>query len=134
MGAAAMLLGATLVPIHLARSADTPGLLETIHRHVTVATTIIDNGDLNGPWGNMATVDDGSTATLFISMAGFDVPGPEVQDLTGSPVTVNKAIVLRLQLSSPPGSGDLFGLAMIPGSKSFYYVEDDMNTLVEATP
>ncbi len=374
LGAAAMLLGATLVPISAAQSANAPGLLDTIHRHVTVTTTIINNGDLNpyavvvapatvgkikqgdvlvdnfnnmsnlqgtgttiisyrpstktttlfaklpqniaqcpggtglttamtalksgwvivgstpstdgttrtkgngcllvlnangqlntvwagptinGPWGNMATVDNGSTATLFISMAGFDVPGPDVHDATGSSVIVNKATVLRLQLSippgqppaitnqtvvangfgqradkdvfligptglalgsdntlyvsdalgnqivaipdattrtssagtghvvtrdgllkrplalamtadghlltcnglngqvveidpatgrqlyaqwidanqaqSPPGSGDLFGLAMSPDGKSFYYVEDDMNTLVEGT-
>ena len=374
LGAAAMLLAATLVPISAARSANAPGLLDTIHRHVTVTTTIINNGDLNpyavvvapatvgkiqqgdvlvdnfnnmsnlqgtgttiisyrpstktttlfaklpqniaqcpggtglttamtalksgwvivgstpstdgttrtkgngcllvlnangqlntvwagptinGPWGNMATVDNGSTATLFISMAGFDVPGPDVHDATGSSVIVNKATVLRLQLSippgqppaitnqtvvangfgqradkdvfligptglalgsdntlyvsdalgnqivaipdattrtssagtghvvtrdgllkrplalamtadghlltcnglngqvveidpatgrqlyaqwidanqaqSPPGSGDLFGLAMSPDGKSFYYVEDDMNTLVEGT-
>jgi len=33
---------------------------------------------------------------------------------------------------SPPGSGDLFGIAMNPDGKSFYYVEDDVNTLVEA--
>lgn len=32
----------------------------------------------------------------------------------------------------PPGSGDLFGLAMDPSGKSFYYVEDDVNTLVQA--
>ena len=37
------------------------------------------------------------------------------------------------QAQSPPGSGDLFGLAMSPDGKSFYYVEDDMNTLVEGT-
>ena len=59
---------------------------------------------INGPWGNMATVDNGSTATLFISMAGFDVPGPDVHDATGSSVIVNKATVLRLQLSIPRDS------------------------------
>ena len=37
------------------------------------------------------------------------------------------------QAQSPPGSGDLFGLAMTPDGKGFYYVQDDMNTLVEAT-
>jgi hypothetical protein len=36
--------------------------------------------NINDPWGNMATIDNGSTATLFVSMAGFDVPGPEVRD------------------------------------------------------
>ncbi|HLN23321.1 MAG TPA: SMP-30/gluconolactonase/LRE family protein, partial [Patescibacteria group bacterium] len=37
------------------------------------------------------------------------------------------------QAQSPPGNGDLFGIAMTPDGKGFYYVEDDMNTLVEAT-
>jgi hypothetical protein len=36
------------------------------------------------------------------------------------------------QAQSPPGNGDLFGLAITPNGKGFYYVEDDMNTLVEA--
>jgi DNA-binding beta-propeller fold protein YncE len=36
------------------------------------------------------------------------------------------------QAQSPPGNGDLFGIAMTPDGKGFYYVEDDMNTLVEA--
>jgi hypothetical protein len=59
---------------------------------------------INDPWGNMATVDNGTTATLFISMAGFDVPGPNVTDpKTGFPVTVNKATVLRIELSIPAG-------------------------------
>jgi hypothetical protein len=59
---------------------------------------------ISGPWGNMAVVDGGTTATLFVSMAGFDVPGPEVRDpQTGFPVTLTKATVLRLTLSIPPG-------------------------------
>ena len=60
--------------------------------------------DINDPWGNMAVVDNGSSATLFVSMAGFDVPGWRVSDpATGYPVTVNKATVLRIELSIPPG-------------------------------
>jgi sugar lactone lactonase YvrE len=207
----------------------------------------------------MAVIDNGAKATLFISMAGFDVPGPEVRDsATGYAVTVNKATVLRIELAipegkppaivsqtviangfgqradrdvfligptglalgpdntlyvsdalknrivaipnaatrtdsagtgrtvteggllkrplslaiapnghllacngvngqvvevnpatgkqlyaqwidadpaqSPPGNGDLFGIAMTPDGKGFYYVEDDVNTIVEATP
>jgi hypothetical protein len=214
--------------------------------------------NINDPWGNMAVIDNGTTAILFISMAGFDVPGYQVRDpQTGYPVTVNKATVLRLELSipdgkppvvtsqtvvangfgqradrdaflvgptglalgaddtlyvsdalgnqivaipeattrtssagtgrtltkdgllrrplamcvapngdlivtnakngqvvevdprtgkqlyaqwidtnqaqSPPGNGDLFGIAMTPDGKGFYYVEDDVNTLMEAT-
>lgn len=215
--------------------------------------------NINYPWGNMAVVDRGDKATLFISMAGFDVPGPEkIDPQTGHPVIVNKATVLRLELEipagkppvvvgqtviadglsqrsdrdvfligptgvalgsndtlyvsdalanriiaidhastrgdsagtgreitrdgllkrplalalapngnlltlnskngqvveidpvagkqvsaqwidanpaqSPPGNGDLFGLAMKPDGSGFYYVEDDVNTLVEAVP
>ncbi len=60
--------------------------------------------NINGPWGNIAAIDNGSSATLFVSMAGFDVPGPDVNDpATGSPVVVRKGAVLRLQLSVPPG-------------------------------
>ena len=33
---------------------------------------------------------------------------------------------------SPPGNGDLFGIAINPGGKGFFYVEDDVNTLVQA--
>jgi len=59
---------------------------------------------INGPWGNMATIDRGDSATLFISMAGFDLPSPDVIDpKTGYPVIVNKATVLRLELAIPNG-------------------------------
>jgi len=219
--------------------------------------TVWTGTNINGPWGNIAQIDHGTNATIFVSMSGFDVPGPRVRDpLTGYPVTVKKATVLRLELSipegkppvitsqtviangfaqranfdsflvgptglalgpdqtlyvsdgvgnqivaiadavkrtnsagtgslvtkdgllrrplalvlapnghllvcnalngqvveidpasgkqlcaqwidadqaqSPPGNGDLFGIAMTPDGKGFYYVEDDMNTLVEA--
>jgi len=218
----------------------------------------ISGANINDPWGNMAVIDNGTTATLFVSNAGFDVPGPDVRDpATGFPVIVKKATVLRIELAipagkpptvksqtviadnlsaqankdafligptglalgldgttlyvsdsplnriiaidnaptrttsagagreitrdgllhrplamtmtssghllvtnatngqvveidpvagkqiyaqwidadqaqSPPGNGDLFGIAMTPDGKGFYYVEDDMNTLVEA--
>ncbi len=36
------------------------------------------------------------------------------------------------QAQSPPGNGDLFGIAMTPDGQGFYYVEDDVNTLMEA--
>ena len=38
------------------------------------------------------------------------------------------------QAQSPPGNGDLFGLALTPDGKGIYYVEDDMNTLVLGSP
>ncbi|MTJ83511.1 MAG: hypothetical protein F8N37_21200 [Telmatospirillum sp.] len=215
--------------------------------------------DINFPWGNMATVDNGDSAAIFVSMAGFDIPGPEVLDpVTHYPVVINKSKVVRFDLAiedgkppeirnrtvvadgfgaradkdvfligptglaltpegtlyvsdavenrivaidnavtrtdsagtgrpvvkdglmqrplamaltpeghllacnakngqvveidpvagkqlyaqwidadqaqSPPGNGDLFGIAMRPDGRGFYYVEDDVNTLVEATP
>ena len=66
--------------------------------------TVWSGPNINDPWGNMAVIDNGSTATLFVSMAGFDVPGPEVRDPeTGYPVTVTKATVLRIELSIPEG-------------------------------
>ncbi len=38
------------------------------------------------------------------------------------------------EAQTPPGSGDLFGLAVMPDGQGLYYVEDDMNTLVAARP
>jgi len=35
------------------------------------------------------------------------------------------------EAQTPPGSGDLFGIAAAPDGKGFYYVEDDVNTLVQ---
>lgn len=54
--------------------------------------------NINGPWGNMAVIDHGSAATLFISNTGFDVGAPE-----GTPPVLNKATVVRLELSIPTG-------------------------------
>jgi len=61
------------------------------------------NTNINGPWGNIAMIDHGTNAILFVSMAGFDVPGPEVRDPDGYPVTVKKATVLRIELTIPDG-------------------------------
>ncbi len=80
-----------------------PGCLIVLSPDGQVATAWTGS-DINDPWGNMAVIDNGASATLFVSMAGFDVPGPDVLDpKTGDPVTVNKATVVRLELSIPPG-------------------------------
>ncbi len=57
---------------------------------------VIAGPAINGPWGNMAVVDRGEHATLFVSMTGFGVgaPGQEV---------VNRATVLRIELEIPAG-------------------------------
>jgi hypothetical protein len=57
---------------------------------------------INDPWGDMATIDNGSSAVLFISMAGFGIPSPKVIDpKTGYPPIIHKATVLRIELSIP---------------------------------
>jgi len=62
------------------------------------------NTNINDPWGNIAAIDNGTNAILFISMAGLDVPGPGDRDpQTGYPVVVRKATVLRIELSIPDG-------------------------------
>ena len=59
---------------------------------------------INAPWGNMAVKDDGDHATLFVSMAGFGLQGPDVLDpATRYPVIVRKATVLRLEVRIPDG-------------------------------
>jgi hypothetical protein len=60
--------------------------------------------NIDDPWGNMAVIDRGTSATLFVSMSGFDVPGPALHDpATGEPKVVNKATVLRIDVAIAPG-------------------------------
>ena len=42
--------------------------------------TVWSGAQINDPWGNMAVVDNGDKATLFVSMSGFDLPGPDKRD------------------------------------------------------
>jgi hypothetical protein len=63
-----------------------------------------------------------------------------VNGLNGQVVEVNPETGKQLgamwidadEAQTPPGSGDLFGIAMQPDGKGFYYVEDDVNTLMQA--
>jgi hypothetical protein len=70
-----------------------PGCLLVLDPKGNVVSTFA-GPDINDPWGNMAVVDNGATATLFVSMTGFGVESP------GQP-TVNKATVLRIDLAVP---------------------------------
>ncbi|NTY40497.1 hypothetical protein [Burkholderia diffusa] len=54
--------------------------------------------NINDPWGNMAVVDRGDNATLFVSMAGFGVGGAD-----GNPPVYKQATVLRLDVDVPAG-------------------------------
>jgi sugar lactone lactonase YvrE len=72
------------------------GCLIVLNSQGAVAKVIANDG-INGPWGNMAVIDRGETASLFISMTGFGVAAPG-QD------AVNKATVVRLDLDMPEAS------------------------------
>ena len=79
-----------------------PGCLLVFDANGKLAT-VWSGSHINDPWGNMAVVDNGAKATLFVSMSGYDVPGPDkIDPATGLPVVVNKATVLRIQLATPP--------------------------------
>jgi sugar lactone lactonase YvrE len=54
----------------------------------------------------------------------------EVDPTTGQQVYARWIDANKAQ--SPPGSGDLFGIAMTPAGDGFYYVEDEVNMLVLA--
>jgi hypothetical protein len=79
--------------------------------HRPLAMTIAPNGNLlviNGLDGNVVEIDPESGKQLGVRL----IDGDEAQ--------------------TPPGSGDLFGIAISPDGKGFYYVEDDVNTLEKA--
>jgi hypothetical protein len=65
------------------------------HGHVADALT---GSMINMPWGNMATIDNGTSATLFVSNAGFGVGSPD-----GTPPVIREATVLRINLAIPAG-------------------------------
>jgi hypothetical protein len=124
------------------------GCLVVLDSNGNVASTIT-GPNINGPWGNMAVIDNGSSATLFVSNTGFGVgaPGQEV---------VNKANVVRLNLTIPPGSpptvigqtviGDGFGqqadkdvfvigpTGLALGANGTLYVSDAIHNRIAAIP
>ena len=85
---------------------------------------------INAPWGNMATIDRGDSAVLFISMAGFGLQGPEVVDpATRYPIITHQATVLRLELTIPEGQAPVLqsqtvigdGFAQRPDRDNFLF-------------
>ncbi len=59
---------------------------------------VISSPNINDPWGNMAVVDNGDHATLFVSNAGFGVGSAD-----GNPPVFKQATVLRMDLDIPSG-------------------------------
>jgi len=126
------------------------GCLIVLDSQGNVADTIT-GPSINGPWGNMAVVDNGDTATLFVSNTGFGV-GPATDN---SPV-VKKATVLRIALSIPEGKppsvanetviADGFGeqadkgvfiigpTGLVLGKNGMLYVSDTIGNRIAAIP
>jgi len=74
------------------------GCLIVLDANGKVASVIANDG-INMPWGNMATVDEGDSATLFVSNTGFGVGAPD-----GDPApVVNQQTVVRLKLAIKNG-------------------------------
>jgi hypothetical protein len=73
------------------------GCLIVLDPQGKVASTIV-SPNINDPWGNMAVVDNGNSATLFVSNAGFGVGSA-----AGDPPVFKQATVLRLDLDIPDG-------------------------------
>ena len=74
-----------------------PGCLIVLDAGGKVAS-VIANDAINMPWGNMATLDKGDSATIFVSNTGFGVGSPE-----GDPPVVNQETVVRLKLAIKKG-------------------------------
>ncbi|MEM5331215.1 hypothetical protein VSR34_32225 [Paraburkholderia sp. JHI2823] len=73
------------------------GCLIVLDSNGRIAKTI-SSPNINDPWGNMAVLDNGDHATLFVSNAGFGVGRAD-----GNPPVFKQATVLRLDLDIPGG-------------------------------
>lgn len=71
----------------------------------------IGGANINDPWGNMAVVDNGDTATLFVSNAGFGVGRAD-----GDPPVFKQATVLRIDLEIPAGKPPVVKSQTVIGS------------------
>jgi hypothetical protein len=73
------------------------GCLIVLDSQGKVASTIVSE-NINDPWGNMAVLDNGDHATLFVSNAGFGVGGAD-----GDPPVFKQSTILRVELDIPDG-------------------------------
>ena len=86
------------------------GCLIVLDPQGKVASTIV-SPNINDPWGNMAVVDNGTSATLFVSNAGFGVGSA-----AGDPPVFKQATVLRLDLDIPDGKPPVVKKETVVGS------------------
>lgn len=73
------------------------GCLIVLSADGKVASTI-QGPKINDPWGNMAVIDNGANATLFVSNTGFGVGAPDPKR-----TIVNKATIVRFSLAMSAG-------------------------------
>ncbi|MEW6339952.1 MAG: hypothetical protein AB1704_04570 [Pseudomonadota bacterium] len=76
----------------------------------------ISSPNINDPWGNMAVVDNGNSATLFVSNAGFGVGPATAVGVDGEPPVYKQATVLRLDLDIPDGKPPVVKKETVVGS------------------
>lgn len=86
------------------------GCLVVLDSHGKIAHTIT-SPNINDPWGNMAVVDNGTSATLFVSNAGFGVGSAD-----GQPPVFKQATVLRIDLDIPAGQPPVVKKETVIGS------------------
>ena len=65
--------------------------------------SVIGGPNVNDPWGNMAVVDKGDTATLFVSNSGFGVGSPNDKGPDGDPPVFKQSTILRIELAIADG-------------------------------
>jgi DNA-binding beta-propeller fold protein YncE len=86
-------------------------------------------------WGTGSTVSTGGflSSPLGLAMAPngdiLSVNGANGYIVETTAAGVQNAWVYLDHSGSPPGGGALFGLAVQPGNKGVYFVDDDLNTL-----
>lgn len=90
-----------------------------------VGRTVTKDGLLSRPLAMVMTPQGHLLVTNGLNGKVVEIDPVEGKQLYAQWIDADKAQV-------PPGNGDLFGLVMHPNGKGFYYVEDDVNTLVLA--
>ncbi|MBB5190897.1 hypothetical protein HNQ50_001620 [Silvimonas terrae] len=90
-----------------------------------VGRTVTKDGLLSRPLAMVMTAEGHLLVTNGLNGKVVEVDPVSGKQLYAQWIDADKAQV-------PPGNGDLFGIVMHPNGKSFYYVEDDVNTIVLA--
>jgi len=90
-----------------------------------VGRTVTQDGMLLRPLAMTATPSGHLLVTNGLNGKVVEIDPVAGKQLYAQWIDTNKA-------QTPPGNGDLFGIVMTPTGDGFYYVEDDVNTLVLA--